>query len=233
VKCNHCGHVKRHSKPGGCPAGHVGGFTYFRPIDAPKPAEHSAAPLPHQYEVHLPPDGDNVTFVGFVFAPSLAEAKRLAPIVLVDSVRLGTPLEVRPCRDKLDPTGVIVDIAECATCGHRWPASEGVGCPTCVHGPLPDLAAEAAPVDVEAPASGKPARKTFKVMYRWDDDEPPMFVEELKAANFDEARAMLPMAYKFESILLPDDRTVKIDFDRLELVQVPAKPRAKKEATVG
>ena len=79
----------------------------------------------------------------------------------------------------------------------------------------------------------KPPTRAFKVLYRWDGyDSDPIDLGEIRAKDFNEANAKLPSAYAYESVRLPDSQVAKIDFDKLEVVQVASKPRKPKEAAV-
>ena len=123
----------------------------------------------HPYGVFLPADGETEReWIGNVQAPDLASSKLAAHRRFAEDYIPGVELEVEPADDRIGPQQgslrQLVAVAECLTCGERWPKAEGVGCPRCVHGPIPDLAPIAA--DAIPPQSEDPPLQTFEVLDR-------------------------------------------------------------------
>jgi hypothetical protein len=114
--------------------------------------EDHLRPDEHRYHVHLEDDGSgNPTFLGTLVAVSLARAVEIAPAWFHDNVVVpGTPLVVVPAAATAGerwPFGT--ELSECLSCGERWPKADSVGCPSCVHGPAPEMPEppQVAPVD--------------------------------------------------------------------------------------
>jgi hypothetical protein len=308
VKCNGCDFVRRKSDAGSCPSHQLAGWSYAGPIVDEDTAD-MLRPGEHRYHVHLEDDdSDNPTFLGTLVAVSLARAVEIAPTWFWDNVVVpGTPLVVVPA-DAVhgEPWPFGTPLAECLTCGRRWPKAGPIGCPACVHaldevaveppqycwrdehalelevvsaqqytdlshegietvGQLWDalergdlvgkatsftvakvkkieaeivcIRAEAgdpapntAPMEAPPKPSRKPPQKTFKLVYRTDDADEPIDCGEFKARDFDEARARIPELCRLESVRLASGSVVPTNLARVEVVQVPAVPRKRKEA---
>jgi hypothetical protein len=133
-------------------------------------------------------------------------------------------------------------LVTCNRCGFAKPSGDPSRCPKghtagFTSDPTEDCdvpeTAQSGAILAQSKAARKPPTRPFKVLYRHDPDLDPIVLGELRAKDFDEARTMAPKAYAHESVRLPDGDTVKIDFDKLEVVRVPAtarKPRKSKEA---
>jgi len=143
-----------------------------------EPAVTSLWPIDRSYMVNLPEDGSgNPTFLGSFHAKNLAAAIAEAPARFARDVVEGTDLVVTPGPLFLEGRSGPTPISECLTCGERWPAADGLGCPKCIHGPLPDLS----PSTVEASTAND--RLYDLVAFLTSDDGREMVVGQFTASD--------------------------------------------------